>query len=397
MSVFCILVIISIMERQMHNVGIVGAGAIARIQVDAFSSISGCCVKGVCGRTLEKPARLIAEKGLDARPYSLMEQMIEEEHLDVISICLPPSLHAEYSIRAMRMGCHVVCEKPMAASIDQCDAMIDVASENGVLLSVISQNRFTAQYSRAREMLRSGSAGRILASEITSRWWRGEHYYDLWWRGTWEKESGGCLMSQSIHHLDLMLFLLGMPKSVDGRVMNLAHGNSECEDHAYALFDYGYFPLLFTSSLVDHGAGQRMHFDCEKASFDIPWKVYCSKALGNGFPKDDEDGRKAFESRWNALPPLEREGHAGQLSNFIRAIDGKEPLSVTGEDGRRVIEVIMGIYESSVGGRRVFFPLAKDDPFRFKEGILAAMPHFNEKTSNVDGFDTDEISLAGGI
>lgn len=145
-----------------------------RIQADAFSSSPGCRVKGVCGRTLEKPARMIAEKGLAARPYSLKERMIEEEHLDVFSICLPPSLHAEYSIRAMRMGCHVICEKPVAASIDQCDAMIDAAPGTGVLLSVISQNRFATQYCRAREMLRSGSAGRIIiASEITSRWWRG--------------------------------------------------------------------------------------------------------------------------------------------------------------------------------------------------------------------------------
>lgn len=155
-------------------------------------------------------------------------------------------------------------------------------------------------------------------------------------------------MSQSIYHLDPMLFLPGMPKSMDGRGMNPAHGNSECEDHGYAFSDYGNFPLLFSSALVDHGAEQRMHFDYEKASFDIPWKVYCSKALGKGIRKDDEDGRKEFESRWNALPLWKGKDMK------VRSIDGKEPLAVTGEACSRVIEVAMGIYESSIGGRRVF-------------------------------------------
>lgn len=379
----------------MTRVAILGAGAIARIHIAAYKRLEGRCrVVAVVDKFADKAEALIREAGLDARAYADIDEMLAAERPDAVSVCLPPSMHAAFAVKAAEAGAHVLCEKPMASSLEECDAMIAAASKAGVLLSVVCQNRFRTPMARMRRLLESGQAGKLLAADIRSLWWRGDNYYDIWWRGTWEMESGGCFMSHSVHYLDLMAWALGMPDGVEARIMNVAHGNSQCEDHGIALFDYGGTPVSFTSSLVDHGSEQKLHFDCERASWEIPWKASASRALPNGFPEEDartvEELGKAYESG----PAVPVEGHDAQIANFVDAIQGAAPLLTPGEDGRRVVELIMGVYQSSALGRKVLFPLTKDDPVYTKDGLLALMPHFHEKTRSVDNFATDKITFA---
>ena len=115
--------------------------------------------------------------------------------------------HAPIAIKALRAGKHVICEKPMAGSLEECDQMIKAADENGKLLSIVAQNRYKTPHMKTKQLLDAGAIGPVLFATINSFWWRGENYYDLWWRGTWEKEGGGVLVNQSVHQLDLLLWL----------------------------------------------------------------------------------------------------------------------------------------------------------------------------------------------
>jgi len=376
------------------RIGIAGAGAIAAVHMDAFALFPDRCrVVAICDTFPEKAAGLAASRELDAKVFPSIDAMLADGNVDVVSVCLPPSVHAQVAVKAMQRGKHVICEKPMASSLEECDLMIAAAKENNVHLCVVCQNRFKTPMQRTLTLLKGGMLGKVLSAEFKSLWWRGENYYDLWWRGTWEKESGGCLMSHSVHYIDLMQMFLGMPDSVCGSIRNIAHDNSQCEDYGFAVFDYRGIPVSFLSSLENHGEEQSIHFDCERASCSIPWSVEAVQPLGNGFPAKNEPLAESLRKAYESVPSLLLEGHPAQLLNFLKTITGEEALAVSAEEERNTIEIIMGIYKSSVTGSVVSFPLDKDDPFYTKEGFVSRMPHFHEKTRTVANLQTGPITL----
>src|SRR5690625_6519128 len=105
--------------------------------------------------------------------------------------------------------------------------MLEAQSRSGACLSVIAQNRFRDDMAQLKAVLDSGKVGRIAHARIASEWWRGHSYYDLWWRGTWASEGGGCTLNHAIHHIDISLWLLGRPRAVAAMMTNAGHDRSE--------------------------------------------------------------------------------------------------------------------------------------------------------------------------
>ena len=382
----------------MINVGIIGAGAIASVHAASYKRFSQRArVAAVCDVFKDKAEAFIAEKAPGAIAFDKIEQMLADPYIDAVSICLPPNAHASVAEQALRMGKHVLVEKPMASSLEECDAMIRAARESGKLLSVVSQNRFKTPVARIKRMIDGGDIGKVVYANFDSLWWRGQVYYDLWWRGTWEQESGGCFMSHAVHYLDLMHMLLGMPKRVQATIANVGHNNSECEDVGSAVFDYGDKLVQFNCSLVSHGERQSIRIEGEKGSIAVPWELAASCALPNGFPQEDQAEKAKLEHAYNALPELLLEGHDAQISNFLGAIEGVEPLIIDGAEGRKTLELVMGIYKSAVSGQPVDLPIVADDAFYKKATMVAAMPKFNTKTKSVENFSTSEITLGRNL
>ncbi|MGD9941339.1 MAG: Gfo/Idh/MocA family protein [Clostridia bacterium] len=380
----------------MTGVAVLGTGAIARVHVDAYRQFgTRCDIRSLCDIYPEKAQALAAEKGLDvASCHADYRQAIDRPEVDLVSICLPPSAHAETAIFALEAGKHVLLEKPMAPSLEECDAILAAAARSGARLSVVSQNRFQTTMFRLKQVLESGLAGRILHAAVNSYWWRGQNYYDLWWRGTWEKEGGGCTLNHAVHHVDLLLWLMGMPQSVSARFANLNHNNSETEDFSTAVLSYKAGALAqLTASLVHHGEEQELIFQCEKARLSFPWKVCASTPLENGFPKKDSNTEKLLQEAHDAMQPLALEGHAGQIGNLLDSIQTGSPLLVDGHAGRNTLELIMGIYKSAQSKSETIFPIQQDDPFYRSATMLPLLPHFHEKTRSTDNFGTSDISL----
>lgn len=378
----------------MIRIGIVGAGAIAQVHIDGFLQFKELCsVVAVCDTFEDKAKSLIAEKQLEAVSYAEVQTMIEKAQLDAISICLPPSVHAKVAIQALNAGCHVLVEKPMACSLEECDQMVAAAKANNKLLCVISQNRWKSQLVNIKRIMDEGLLGKVVHASFDSLWWRGGVYYDLWWRGTWEQEAGGVFTSHSVHYLDLMQKLFGMPKRVQGFITNVNHDNSECEDLGFAVFTYDDKVINFTSSLVSHGEKQSIIIDGEKASITLPFSVSAYSSLPNGFPEPNKALEEAIQKRYEELPALEREGHPAQLLNFLNAIEGKEELALDGSVGRQTIELIHAVYKSAVEGVSVELPLSPSDPFYTKQGLAGRMPRFHTKGKSVDNFTTSKITL----
>ena len=306
-----------------------------------------------------------------------------------MDVCTPPFAHAEITINALRSGKNVVCEKPMGASLEECDAMLRARDESGKMLSIIAQNRFRLPVRNLKALLDSGIAGKVRQVTVNSLWFRGHSYYDLWWRGTWETEGGGCTLNHAVHHIDMLGWMMGTPDKVTSVLANTGHDNAEVEDLSVSVMEYPGALATVTASVVSHGEEQELVFQCEKAKIAFPYSVFASQPQPNGFPLAEPD--KAFEEEAEAflakLPPLPYEMHEGQLDDVLKALEeGREP-AITGEDGRRTIELISSIYKAGSTHTTVSLPMEKDDPFYTVDGIRANVPHFYQKTASVENQD----------
>ncbi|GHT73630.1 oxidoreductase [Spirochaetia bacterium] len=386
----------------MIHVGIVGGGNIARFHIEAFLKFpERCTITALCDISPERCREQIEKYGLTgAAIFASLEEMLKVAKnghpVDLVSICTPPFSHAEMTIQCLSAGLHVITEKPMAVSLEECDAMIAAAQKSGKVFSVVAQNRFLDPIANLKRTLDSGKIGRVLHAQADSYWWRGRSYYDLWWRGTWEKEGGGCTLNQSIHHIDMLGWMLGLPRQISAVLGNLSHTNSEMEDISIAVFIYDDMLAQVTSSVIHHGEEQQLIVQGEKARISAPWKVYASVPRPNGFPVENTELEKELTAYYESLPRLAHTGHAGQIDDVLTAVETGSSVLGSGTEGRRTIELITAIYKAGSTKGIVDLPITKDDPFYTLAGLIKQVPHFYKKTASLKQLDGD-ITVGGGF
>jgi predicted dehydrogenase len=377
----------------MIRVAIVGVGGISRLHTDAYLSFpERCKIVALCDIVPEKCVERKEKCHIEgAQIFDSHTAMLEamKGRIDLVDVCTPPFCHAEIAINSLNAGCNVVVEKPMAASLEECDAMLAAEKASGKMLACIAQNRFQNPILALKKVLDAGLIGRVLHAQVDSFWWRGLHYYDLWWRGKWETEGGGCTLNHAVHHIDMLIWMMGLPDKVTAVISNAAHNNAEVEDVSVAVLQYPNGTLAqITSSVIHHGEEQQLIFQGEKARVSAPWKVCASVAGTNAFPLKEHD--EALEKKLNdfveAIPPLPYTVHQGELENILTAVEKGVRPAIGGQDGRNTVELITAIYQSGATESTVKLPLRKADPFYTVKGILAAVPHFYEKTASVKDF-----------
>ena len=219
--------------------------------------------------------------------------------------------------------------------------------------------------------------------QVESLWFRGREYYDLWWRGTWEMEGGGCTLNHAVHQIDLLNWIMGAPRTVTAVLGNAAHDNAEVEDVSAAILTYESGALVtVTASLVTHGEGQRLSFQCEKAGVASPWKAVSSRSAPTGFPVENEAFEEQLQTRYREMPPPRYTGHKGQIDTVLRFLECGELPPESSADGRLALEVITAIYQSGFTGQTVTLPLSGDAPLYTKKGFLTNGKHFYEKEAH---------------
>ncbi len=373
----------------MIRIAIVGTGGISHAHIDAYLQFPDRCrIVALVDIIPGKAQRVKEQYGLDAEVFTDHHEILDRD-IDLVDICTPPFVHAEISINALRSGKNVVCEKPMAASLEECDAVLRARDESGKKLSIIAQNRFRLPVRNLKALLDSGIAGKPRHVAVNSLWFRGHSYYDLWWRGTWEKEGGGCTLNHAVHHIDMLGWMMGTPERITSVLANTGHDNAEVEDLSVSVAEYPGALAVVTASVVDHGEDQALIFQCEKAKIAFPYSVFASQPQPNGFPLKEPDAAFAEEAEkyLASLPELKYEMHAGQLDDVLTALETDREPAITGEDGRRTIELITAIYKAGSTRQPVSLPIAPDDPFYTVEGIRKAVPHFYEETGSVERQD----------
>jgi predicted dehydrogenase len=384
-------------EDPMLNVAIIGTGNISRLHFEAYLTFpKRCKITHLVDIYPEKAEEKKKELKLNAQVFSSYKDILKDPSIDLVSICTPPYAHAEIAIAFLKAGKNVIVEKPMAASLEECDAMIAAAKKSGKVFSPIAQNRFRDPIMNLKTVLDSGKAGKVTHAQIDSFWWRGHSYYDLWWRGTWAKEGGGCTLNHAVHHIDMLAWMLGRPSKVSAITSNAAHDNSEVEDISVAVMQFGKNAgrglctkgalAQVTSSVIHHGEEQQVIFQCEKARISAPWKVAASLAKPNGFPNKNEALEKKLTAYYKSLPELKYTKHTGQIDNVLTAIEKKKDYLIKGEDGRLTIEFITAIYKAGAEGKTIDLPISKKDPFYTVKGIMKKVPRFYKKTGSIKEF-----------
>lgn len=382
----------------MLKVAIIGAGAISTAHIESYLQFpERCRIVAISDIYEEKALSRIEQFKLEAKAVSDYKELLSED-IDIISICTPPYTHAPLAVAFLEAGKHVVVEKPMASSLEECDLMNEAARKSGKVLSIIAQNRFRTPMMKLKSVLDSGLMGKILHAQVDSFWWRGHCYYDLWWRGTWEKEGGGCTLNHAVHHIDALLWMMGHPSEVQAFMTNVSHDNAEVEDLSIGMLRYPDGALAqITSSVVHHGEEQQLIFQGARARVSTPWKMKASTSMANGFPEPNLLLEQELQRYYDALPEVVYEGHAGQIDNVLSAIEKGQPVLIDGISGRQTLELIVGIYKSASTGQLVQFPLSPDDPFYTRSGMQAGATHFYEKKISVENFTDLPITTGSNL
>ena len=385
----------------MINVAVVGTGNISPLHLSGFLAHPGLArIVALCDLVPAKAEAKRAAFGLDGvGVHAHIDQVLARDDVDLVAICTPPSTHAELAIAALRAGKHVLVEKPMAPSLAECDAMIAAARESGRVLSVVAQNRFRDDLALVKAAVESGLLGPVAAVQVDSAWWRGTEYYDLDWRGTWESEGGGPTLNHAIHHLDLVAWLLdASPQAVAALMTNAWHDNSEVEDLSVAILQYPRALATVTASVVHHGQQQRFVVQGRDAVVELPWAVRSEVPAGSGHPSDGGNAAliDKIEALRAGLAPLEHTGHAGQIGDVLAAVTHGRAPAVTGEAGRRTVEIVTAIYRAAIERRAVDLPIAVGDPWYGGEALLEHAPRYFTKTGYATALPEQTSARAAG-
>lgn len=383
----------------MIRVAIVGTGSIANVHMEGLLTFPDRCrVVALCDIFPEKAEAMKQKYRLDCEIFDDHRTMLQSGiEIDLVHICTPPYVHCEISVNCMNAQCNVVVEKPMATCLAECDQMLEAEKRNGVTMACVAQNRFRNSVYKLKKIVDSGLAGKICLAQVESAWWRGHCYYDLWWRGTWEKEGGGPTLNHAVHHIDMLNWLEGkLPESVMAMLTNVMHDNAEVEDLSLACLRYPDGSMAqITSSVVHHGEKQGIYLQCADAGISAPWEISAEVSRQNGFPKPEGNKEliEKIQKFYEELPDLAYEGHTGEIDDILNALEtGNRPL-ITGIDGRRTVEVITAIYMAGFYGRTVKLPIVKEEACYTFKGILDNAIHFYEKTASVDNFQENRITV----
>jgi len=382
----------------MQKVAIIGTGNISSLHIKGLLKFpERAKIVALVDIYPEKANAKKAEYHLtEAQVFASHEEMLKAGiEIDLVHNCTPPYVHAPISIDCMNAGLHVVVEKPMATCLKECDEMIEASKSNNVVLAAIAQNRFQDPVKKLKQLADSKIAGKIRVANVESLWWRGYNYYELWWRGLWEKEGGGPTLNHAVHHIDMLNWIQGkLPQEVTAVLANVMHDNSEVEDLSFGILKYENGSVAqVTSSVVHHGEEQGIILQCEKAKIASPFDVKAEIAQGNGFPKTNDELIEAIKGKYAELENLKYHAHTGQIDDILGALENQTTPLITGEDGRKTVELISAIYKSGCEKRTVSLPLSKDDEFYTFEGILKNATRFYQKTGFIENFNSEQISV----
>jgi len=334
------------MKQTKVTFGIVGCGRIAQRHAEHINRLGR--LVAVCDIVPEK-AKELAKK-YRAQAVFKIEDLLKIPGIDVISVCTPNGLHAEHSIEALKTGHHVLCEKPMAIKVEDCQLMIASAKKAKKDLFIVKQNRFNPPVVALKKILDENQLGKILSVQLNCFWNRNSDYYKNSWKGT-KKLDGGTLFTQFSHFIDLLYWLVGDIEEINALTANLNHkGMIEFEDT-------GVIALRFKS-----GALGTIHYTVNSYQKNMEGSITIFGRLGTvkvgGQYLNELDYQEIEGVKIKNLPsgkPANNYGsyvgsssaHDKVYENVIEVLTKNGKIATSGEEGLKTVEIIAKIYQSA--------------------------------------------------
>jgi predicted dehydrogenase len=364
-------------SNSLFNIAILGCGKVAHLHAKAVQNLKNARLAGVWSRTPKTAIMFAAQYGTTF--YAEITDLVKREKIDLVIVCTPHPFHLQPVLEAAKAGANILVEKPLASTLEDSDRMIDACKKAGVKLGVISQRRWYEPVKRVKDAIEAGKIGRPVFGTINMLGWRNKNYYDAdEWRGTWKMEGGGVLVNQAPHQLDILLWFMGEIDEVFGLWTNLNHPYIEVDDTAVAIvkFKNGGIGNIIVSNSQKPGIYGKVHVHGENgasvgvqtdggAMFIAGVPGYIEPPLNDIWTIDGEENllekwKDADSAHFNSIDPMvyymER-----QIEDFLQAIENNTEPLVTGEDGRRTVELFTAIYRSTRDNKPVKFPLQPEN------------------------------------
>jgi predicted dehydrogenase len=337
--------------------GVVGAGTIGAQHAAALRGVGGATLVAVCEPRVETGQRLAAEYGVEWCPD--LAALLARSDVQVVVLATPSGLHARQCLEAAEAGKHVVAEKPVATTLADTDRMREACRRAGVRLAVVFQNRFQRPALRLKRAVEAGLFGRIVLAGAYVHWSRSREYFAAsgGWRGTWVMDGGGALINQSIHYLDLLLWILGPIARVTGFTATLAHPiQTEDTVSAALVFQSGALATVQGSTALHRDRPARIEVHGQEGS-----AVLEGRRLAIWEPGRAEAPLSAADLESTCEPGDEDAfwlGHQAQFRAIVQALRRGEQPPVDPLEARHALEAVLAIYEAARNGRQVTLPLA---------------------------------------
>ncbi len=355
--------------------GIIGVGNMGLGHLKSFyeEKVKNGVVTAIADINEKKLSAAKSACPMNYKCYSSGNELIDNADVDAVIIAVPHYGHPELSIRALKKGINVICEKPAGVYTKQVKEMNAVAEKSDKLFTMMYNQRTNPLYIKMHDLVHSGEIGEIRrVNWIITNWFRTQFYYDSGsWRATWAGEGGGVLMNQCPHQLDLLQWICGM---MPVKMRAFCHFGKwhdiEVEDDVTAYME---FPNGATGSFVTCTAdspgtnrfeiiGSKGKIVCEKDELTVSRtgvdvNEFLKKATG-GFDEPKCETEVIKQSGNNPQ-------HVGILNNFANAVLGLEPLYVDGKEGLKCVDLIDSMLLSTWLDKTVTLPV--DDELYWEE------------------------------
>ena len=317
-------------------------------------------VKVLCDVNVERAFPVAENYGI-RKVVGNFDKVCARPDIDVIDLCTPPAFHLAQIQSALKAGKHVICEKPLVGNLAALDSVSRLANESAGRIMPIFQYRFGHGLQKLKYLVDQKLTGQAFVFNVDVAWWRDSEYYRNPWRGRRATELGGALLSQAIHAVDMVLYILGPAKSIFGRVSTRVNQIEveDCVAMSIEMGDGSLGTISVTLGSVAEISRHRFTFRNVTAESNTepyansrePW-AFALNAAGN--EKQIKDALEQFK------PGPER--YAGQFERFYRALRDKTELPVTLADARAALEMIAATYYSSEKKQPVTLPIGPGHP-----------------------------------
>ncbi|CAK7066323.1 MAG: Myo-inositol 2-dehydrogenase [Petrimonas sp.] len=361
------------MRNSVYNIAILGCGKVAHLHASAIQNLPNARLAGVWSRTQQTANGFACQYKVPA--YTDVAELIKKEKINLAVVCTPHPFHLEPAQQAALQGANILVEKPLASTLEDADKIISTCKKAGVKLGVVSQRRWYEPVLRVKKAIEAGKIGKPVLGTVNMLGWRDKSYYDAdKWRGNWKTEGGGVLVNQAPHQLDILLWFMGEVEEVYGIWRNLNHPYIEVEDTALAVIKFrnGGIGNVIVSNSQKPGIYGKVHVHGENgASAGVQTDggaMFIAGMKGILEPPVNDlwtiPGEEELVEKWkmedvrhfSSIDPMTHYMER-QIEDFLFALDENRDPLVTGEDGRRTVELFTAIYRSTRDNLSIKLPL----------------------------------------